>query len=510
MLKHSYKNKLKYYLTYWRWIGSQSVLIILLSIMSWLLMLCLISIILYEYEEHIAKPPDANKSVDLAKLNPNTPIAESQPKKATSAQTKILSREQLEIYDSIESSKKHVFITGKAGTGKSALLQHLKEHSSKQLMVLAPTGIAALNVGGQTIHSVFRQAENYSRSRSMEETTIEVLKHLDALLIDEISMVRADIIDHIDKTLRSTRGISRAFGGVQMIMFGDLYQLPPIVSDSEMRKYFEAKYGGYFFFHALVWRRTKLQIYELSHIFRQQGSQFKRILNSIRIGQVDQEVLSELNQRSSMNLPEAGVITLASTNKLVGEINQQKLSAISAREYLYKAIIDGKLKPNEYLAEQNLCLKVGAQVMMIKNDKGRRWVNGSLGTVASLSHNEVKVRLNKLVYSLEPETWTKIKYKYDSSSGKISQDQIGSVTQYPIRLAWAITIHKSQGQTYDKCAVDLKDGVFAHGQAYVALSRCKSLSGLYLLSPILAQDIRVLPEVVEFMRKINPDKSAYI
>jgi ATP-dependent DNA helicase PIF1 len=468
--------------------------------MGWLMIFAFVCLLIYRAENKRLEP---NKS-DLADLQSDHSVSTYNKVSPKPRQDKIqtdLSREQRALFEVIEKTTGHVFVTGKAGTGKSLLLRYLKSNSSKRLICLAPTGIAALNIGGQTIHSIFCTPK---LSVGLSDEVLATLKHLDTLIIDEISMVRSDLMDTIDKTLRTVRSSNVAFGGVQLIMFGDLYQLPPIVADAELKKYFKERYGGFFFFNSRVWTRTELQVYELNHVFRQQADNFRHILNQIRIGKVDAEVLHQLNQRALAKLPEEGVITLAATNKLVDEINSQKLSYLDKPVYVYPASIGGNIKTNEYLAEKNLKLKVGAQVMMIKNDKDKRWVNGSLGLVTALSKTEVIVRINNVSYSIEPSTWTKIRYKYDEESRKISEEQVSSITQYPLRLAWAITIHKSQGQSYTKCAVDLKDGVFTHGQAYVALSRCKSLDGLYLLTPILSQDIQVMPEVINFMKGIKP------
>jgi ATP-dependent DNA helicase PIF1 len=467
--------------------------------MGWILIFLALCYIVREVEKRRIKP-------DLMQTLPKDKTYNSEKASAKSDHTNKpfkLSEEQIKVFDYLESTPKQTFITGKAGSGKSALLNYFKSNTNKRIIVLAPTGIAALNIGGQTIHSFFKIKPGVVESSGIRlpNETIEILKNIDALIIDEISMVRADLIDAIDGCLRRLRDKESAFGGIQLIMFGDLYQLPPIMNDQALHNYFKLRYGGYFFFNARVWQDTELVTYELTKIFRQTGKKFKDILNAVRSGQVNEQLLKELNQRSKVELPSSGVITLGATNKIVEEINSQKLNALSGREYVYEACIEGKIGSHEYLIEKTLKLKVGAQIMMIKNDKDKRWVNGSLGKIIKLSHHEIWVSINGSSYSIPKYTWSKVKYTFDQASGLIEENSVSQITQYPIRLAWAMTIHKSQGQTYSSCAVDLKDGVFAHGQAYVALSRCKSLSSLYLLSPILASDISVDPEVKGFMNR---------
>jgi ATP-dependent DNA helicase PIF1 len=467
--------------------------------MNWILFFVLLCYLVYEADKKRFKT-NADKFLSQTKIDKPT---EESSKVSYKDQPFNLSEEQLRVFDYLESSLKHAFITGKAGSGKSALLNYFKSNTKKQVIVLAPTGIAALNVGGQTIHSFFKIKPGVAEATNirLSQEALEILKHVDALIIDEISMVRADLIDALDGYLRKIRNTKSAFGGIQLVMFGDLYQLPPIMNDQALCDYFKLRYGGYFFFNARVWQQAELMTYELKKIFRQPGNKFKDILNSVRSGHVDEHLLSELNQRARVRLPDSGVITLGATNKIVEEINQQKLASINGKEFVYEAVIQGKVSSNDYLVEKTLKLKVGAQVMMIKNDKDKRWVNGSLGRVIKLSREEVIVRINSNDFIVTKCTWSKIRYNFNQTSGRIEESSISQITQFPLRLAWAMTIHKSQGQTYSSCAIDLKDGVFAHGQAYVALSRCKSLSGLYLLSPILASDISVDPQVTGFMNR---------
>jgi ATP-dependent DNA helicase PIF1 len=417
-----------------------------------------------------------------------------------------LGEEQLRLVERLETASNHIFISGKAGSGKSVVLKYFKDNTKKQVVVLAPTGIAAVNVGGQTIHSFFDLKPGVTDTNTIRINSdkLAILRQIDSIVIDEISMVRADLVDTIDKILRVSRKSSSAFGGVQIIMFGDLFQLPPIVSDSALEKYFKLRYGGPFFYHARVWRKTSFKVYELNKLYRQPGKKFREILSAIRIGQIESETISELNQRAGLDLPGSGVITLAGTNKQVDEINQQKLDELKTRQFVFIPEVSGEDKAG--LNSQVLRLKVGAQVMMTRNDPDKRWFNGSLARVVQLKTDYIEIKIRENVYALERSTWNKLVYSLDSKTGKISQTIAASISQYPLRLAWAITIHKSQGQTYERCAIDLKEGVFAHGQAYVALSRCRSLSGLYLLSPIGQHDIRVNPEILRFMKQASVEK----
>ena len=389
-----------------------------------------------------------------------------------------LSNQQKKLFEKIESSSEHMFITGKAGTGKSVLLQYLKQHTNKNMVVLAPTGVAALNVSGQTIHSFFRIPPSFVRNENLKLSykTSLLLRNLDCIVIDEISMVRADLMDAIDYLLRKARSENTQFGGVQMIMFGDLYQLPPVVSDPELHKYFEHNHGGYYFFNAHAWKNDPMNIYELTENFRQKDETFRLILNSIRTGSIDDKALSHLNRRVSVIIPKEGVITLAPTNGLVSEINHQKLLELQGKTLEYRATITGDLEQSSFPTDEILKLKKGAQVMFLRNDKQKRWVNGTIGYIESLGADIIKVNIDGIVFPVQKETWNKIRYQYNQAERTVEEETVSSFTQFPLRLAWAITIHKSQGQTYKSVLVDMQGGAFAHGQTYVALSRCKSLT----------------------------------
>lgn len=411
-----------------------------------------------------------------------------------------LSDEQQVLFEVMEQTRQHLFITGRAGAGKSVLLRHFRENTKKRVVVAAPTGIAALNVKGQTIHSLFKLPPQLHRKGSLSPNTrlYSLLKRIDCLVIDEISMVRADIMDAIDERLREACDNDAPFGGVQVIMFGDVYQLPPIVEEN-LAPYFEAIHGGHFFFNALAWKQAEFKIYELTQVFRQKDPIFKDILNAVRDGTIVDHQISHLNGRYGDAIPADGVITLAPTNSLVTTINQRKLDQIPGKARQYQAIITGEMKRSVFPTEENLQLKTGAQIVLLKNDKDARWVNGTVGKIEKLFDDHIDVNIGGIVYTLDKETWEEVVYTYDQETQKVEAKTTSSFTQYPIRLAWALTIHKSQGQTYESVALDLTTATFAAGQMYVALSRCTSLEGLYLKMPVKREHIIVDAKVTAFM-----------
>lgn len=449
------------------------------------------------------------QKADAAPLSPIIPETTNDAKPTTQPLASgevALSTEQQAVFQMMETTKQHLFITGRAGTGKSVLLRHFRNNTKKSVVVAAPTGIAALNVKGQTLHSLFRLAPGFFRKGSLAPNArvCTVLKRIDTLVIDEISMVRADLLDAIDERLREAHKNTLPFGGVQVIMFGDVYQLPPVVEDGLMQ-YFEHTYGGHFFFHADVWKQAEFKIYELSQVFRQKDPTFKNILNTVRDGTVVDEQLALLNKRCGVFVPTEGTITLATTNNLVTNINQRKLDQLPGKSIEYRAQIIGEMKRGTFPTEEIIQLKVGAQVVLLQNDKNKRWVNGTVATIAKLKKDEngegITVRIDGIDYPLEKTTWEEIKYEYDSVAGKVKEEVVSSFTQYPVRLAWAMTIHKSQGQTYESVALDLTVSTFAPGQLYVALSRATSMEGLYLKMPVRRKDIIVEPRVTEFMSR---------
>jgi ATP-dependent DNA helicase PIF1 len=406
-------------------------------------------------------------------------------------------------FDVMERTSRHVYITGNAGTGKSTLLHYFKEKTAKKMVVLAPTGVAAINVGGATIHSLFRfpprlvTKDDVRRVRGKEA----LFAALETVVIDEVSMVRADVMDAIDHSLRLNRKRPHEpFGGVQVILIGDLYQLPPIV-DRELQDYFIDTYRSPYFFDAQVFAAHAFEVIELKKVFRQRDPGFVDLLNKVRNNHILAADLLRLNQRCAPSAP-AGTgtlaITLTSTNGLASQINLERLGALRAKARSFDAEVTGDFDEQSCPTDRRLTLKPGAQVMMVKNDPNKRWVNGSLGVVHTLSDKEITVSFGGEVCLVEPSAWDKIEYDYHQADGRIEPKVTGSFRQYPIKLAWAITVHKSQGKTFDHVIIDLGRGAFAHGQTYVALSRCRSLEGIRLKSPITRSDIILDGTVSQF------------
>ncbi|MBM4256533.1 MAG: AAA family ATPase [Deltaproteobacteria bacterium] len=407
--------------------------------------------------------------------------------------------------DLIERHGQSVFVTGKAGTGKSTFLHYLREMTTKSTAVLAPTGVAALNVGGQTIHSFFRFPPTLIDPHSIRRLkNAKLFENLQMLIIDEVSMVRADVMDGIDSALRIQRDdMSTPFGGVQVVLCGDLFQLPPIVRDGEMKEFFDEHYGGPYFFFAKVFQELQPSSIELTTIYRQRDNAFIEVLNRIREHQLDAALFSLLNariQRPGQLSADASFITLTSTNEAAYRKNRSMLDQINAKAYVYQANVTGLFEPSIYPTESLLELKRGARVMLLKNDPEKRWVNGTLARVFALDEKKVRVEVDGTAYEVEPETWENRQYRYHRDTNRIEEEVIGTFTQYPLRLAWAITIHKSQGQTFDNVFIDLGRGAFAHGQTYVALSRCTSLEGIIFSRPITARDVLFDERVYDYKR----------
>ncbi|MCS5735420.1 ATP-dependent DNA helicase [Herbiconiux daphne] len=414
-----------------------------------------------------------------------------------------LSAEQQRVFELIEGTRKHVFVTGRAGTGKSTLLNHLSWNTEKQLVISAPTGVAALNVGGQTIHSLFRLPIGVIADHDIEQNAEvrKLLNTIDTLVIDEVSMVNADLMDAIDRSLRQARQRPlEAFGGVQVVLFGDPYQLAPVPGDGDERAYFADHYRSMWFFDAKVWQETDLAIVELTEIHRQHDDDFKFMLNAVRFGMVTKEIADALNGAGARSPAPETAITLATRNDAVNRINQSALARLPGRVLSAKAEISGDFGGRTYPADVNLELKVGAQVMFLRNDADQRWVNGTVGTVTKID-STVFVDVDGEVHEVDPVAWEKYRYSYAPESKQLSKEVIGEFTQFPLRLAWAVTIHKSQGQTYDEAIVDLGSRVFSPGQTYVALSRLTSLEGLYLTRPLRPSDIIVDQAVLQFMQR---------
>lgn len=421
-----------------------------------------------------------------------------------------LSPEQQAVFERIEHTREHVFVTGRAGTGKSTILNHLAFNTSKIIAVCAPTGVAALNVGGQTIHSLLRLPTGIIADHDLDQPAElkKMLASIDTLVIDEISMVSADLMDAIDRALRQARGKKHdPFGGAQIIMFGDPYQLPPVPPrDPHERAYFQDTYRSLWFFDAKVWVDAPMSAIELVEVHRQRDDRFKQILSAVRQGEVTEDQAEDLNSAGARQAPD-DVITLATTNATVARINAERLARITGDPLRAVAEVNGEFRENTYPADEVLELKAGAQVMFLRNDPDGRWVNGTIGTVSRVS-GTVWVEVGGPggeEFEVEPTVWERYRYRYDSETKKLEKEVVAEFEQFPLRLAWAVTVHKSQGHTYDAAVVDLGPRAFSAGQAYVALSRVRSLDGLFLRRPLQPADVIVDPNVVRFMHERGVD-----
>ena len=410
--------------------------------------------------------------------------------------------------DRIEKEECNLFITGRAGTGKSTLLQLYRNTTRKKVVVLAPTGIAALNVKGQTIHSFFVfPPRPLDISEIRKRRNRRLYQNMEVLVIDEVSMVRADLLDNIDWFLRINRDIPLPFGGLQVVFFGDLFQLPPVVASDVEAMRFQMEYDSPYFFSARVMQEENFELekIELSRVYRQENRHFLRLLEAVRLNRIDYDDLEDLNSRCLPHFePEDFYITLSARNASVDAINNKELNQIPLPERVYLADITGDFNPKLYPTEPALKLKLGAQVMFIKNDPEKQFVNGTIGKIADVGDNTITVTVEEeggqpRRIEIGKMEWEILRYKPSlTESGKIETETIGTFRQFPVKLAWAITIHKSQGKTFDKAIIALGRGAFEHGQAYVALSRCRSLEGLVLKQPIRMQDIITDEKVVEY------------
>jgi len=420
----------------------------------------------------------------------------------------VLDKAFQDILQQLELELDHFFITGKAGTGKSTLLQLFRKTTHKKVVVLSPTGISALNVHGQTIHSFFQfppklmhQGEIFINKR-----LIRLLSVVEAIVIDEVSMVRADVMDAIDYSLKLHRRSVAPFGGVQMLFFGDLYQLPPVVSSQEEREYFRTTYTTAYFFDAHVFQKhVPLRMIELTKVYRQSERNFIRLLDAIRTMQFDFDDLESINERY---IPDAQIedpfLTLCSTNAAAQQINKERLDKLTTSSFFYSGEVKGDFNPKLFPTDYKLELRMDGQVMLIRNDPEKRFVNGSLARIVGLEEEKITVSMTDEsgkteIFDLPKMTWEVNKYTISADADNpIKAEVTGSFTQYPVRLAWAVTIHKSQGKTYDRVAIDLGRGAFEHGQTYVALSRCRTMNGVFLKKPLTPRDIMVDERVAEF------------
>lgn len=426
-------------------------------------------------------------------------------------------------WELLQYTSQSVFLTGKAGTGKSTFLRYITSHTKKEYVVLAPTGIAAVNAGGQTLHSFFRipfkpltpDDPDFARDRLKERMKypswlIKLIRSLELIIIDEISMVRADIIDFIDKLLRFyTKNERQPFGGKQLLLVGDVFQLEPVVT-GDMRDILRPYYRNFYFFGARAFADIKIVPIELRKVYRQTDPEFILMLDRIRAGISTQQDISHLNSRVT-SLPSPGknnrkefTMTLATRRDMVDHINEEHLRGIRKPSVIFTGEIRGDFPDNSLPTVLELELKEGAQVVFIKNDPDKRWVNGTVGRVSALAADLLEVTVESgQTYQLKPEIWNNIKYTYNASTKKIDEEVLGSFTQYPVKLAWALTVHKSQGLTFNNAIIDLGHGAFAGGQTYVALSRCRSFEGMTLASTIADRDIFVNPTVTNFSRSFN-------
>lgn len=420
----------------------------------------------------------------------------------------------VEALEVLEKSNGNLLITGKAGTGKSTLLNHFRLTTKKNHAVVAPTGIAAVNVTGETIHSFFKFKPTVDLDEAKKVAKMvkskELYTKLEVLIIDEISMVRADLFDCVDVFLRTIRKNEEPFGGVQIVMFGDLFQLPPVVTQAEMET-FSYLYETPYFFSSIAFRQIAgdMTYIELERIYRQNEEEFIEILNAIRTGNISDEQLASINSRCyNQPLKTRNIVYLASTNYIADDLNRRYLASLPSLSKKMKGKVLGSFEGRNLPTDEELELKVGARVMFLNNDPEKRWINGTLGTVKSFSENigtrtvVVNTDEGKEV-EVEPFTWNAYKSTYDSNEGKIKREESGSFRQLPIKLAWAITIHKSQGKTFDNVMIDLGKGAFAFGQTYVALSRCRTLDGVILKKPLSRKDILLDERIVEFYRRIS-------
>ena len=431
-------------------------------------------------------------------------------------------KEFQKVWELISHTNRSVFLTGKAGAGKSTFLRYITENTKKKYVVLAPTGIAAVNAGGVTLHSFFKLpfkpvmpddpdfSIRYLRERmKYSGDFVRLLRELDLIIIDEISMVRADTIDFIDKLLRFYTGKRREpFGGKQMLLVGDIFQLEPVVQ-TETRDIIRKYYDNSFFFSANVFKEFSVIPIELKKIYRQNDPLFISLLDRVRAGVPTREDIRLLNSHLQQDTtPSKGdfVMTLATHRDMVDSINDHHLNLLKSPVMTYLGVVTGEFPETALPTPMELQLKVGAQVVFIKNAKDHRWVNGTLGKVYSASADSLEIELESGDrHILEPERWSNIRYDYDEDTKKITEVELGSYTQYPLRLAWALTIHKSQGLTFNNVIIDMGRGAFSGGQTYVALSRCRSLEGLTLRSTVNQRDMFVNPAIVSFSNRFNSE-----
>lgn len=425
----------------------------------------------------------------------------------------------------IQYTRQSVFLTGKAGTGKSTFLKHVCKVTKKKYVVLAPTGIAAINAGGSTLHSFFKlpfhpllpddpnfQGKKLHDTLKYSSDHRKLIQNIELVIIDEISMVRADIIDFIDKVLRIySRNMREPFGGKQVLLVGDIFQLEPVVKADE-REIISRFYPNPYFFSARVFQEMELVAIELTKVYRQTDKVFIGVLDRIRTNTAGSADLQLLNTRCNAPIHKGEndmYITLATRRDTVDHINEQKLAELPGKAVKLQGEIHGEFPENSLPTLMELIVKPGAQVIFIKNDQEKRWVNGTIGTISGLSDDGIMyvVTEDGKEFDVHKESWSNVRYRYNETEKKIEEEELGTFIQYPIRLAWAITVHKSQGLTFSRAIIDFSGGVFAGGQTYVALSRCTSLEGIQLKREITRADIFVRPEIVSFSHRFNNEQA---
>ncbi len=422
-------------------------------------------------------------------------------------------REQMFALDLVANTNSCFFLTGRAGTGKTTFLNGIKKCVGKQFITLAPTGIAAILAGGETIHSFFGlplEVCSPGVVGHMNQTKILALLHADTIIIDEVSMLRCDIVDAVDRTMRLVLRNFKPFGGKQVIFVGDMFQLPPVVREGAEKDLLRDLYGteSFFFYKANAIKGINLVKIEFQKNYRQTDKEFIGILENVRMNRLTSRDIDELNTRVCYPEKSDMVITLTSLNKTADQINQQRLSKIDSELFTYEGVIDGKFDEKRLPVEKVLGLKVGAQVMFTRNDLYKRWVNGTIATVMKLAKDEISVRTESgLLCKVAQCVWESVEYEYDRDERRLKKEVTGTFTQFPLKLAWAITVHKSQGMTFDKMALNLSRVLFADGQLYVALSRVRSLDGLYLSGPINPFSVRTSQEILEYASEYNDERS---
>lgn len=430
--------------------------------------------------------------------------------------------EYKKVKNAINDGEQVIFVTGKAGTGKTTLIRYLRAKLKEPPVVLAFTGVAALNIEGMTIHSFFNLPWGPLDAKELKINKNNEYKSIKLIIIDEISMVRCDLLDCIDMTLRLNREDDRPFGGVQVLMIGDLYQLQPIAKEKKEnpeenpeKDWNILKKLGYksrYFFDSFVMQNLQFKTIELTHCFRHNNKEFINLLNLIRIGEEIKKTINEINKQCYLNDGFKTNITLTCTNNDADKINDEELKRLPGKTLLFKGVIIGKFLPDEKLPSPRILkLKVGAKVMFTKNDEQKRWVNGTLGIIKKINKKEIWVEIieeyDHKLYKVLPVEWENYKYSFDKKNKRIEREKIGSYIQFPLMLAWAVTIHKSQGKTLDKVTIDFGRCAFAYGQVYVALSRCRTLQGIRLKRPLYESDIKYDPKIKEFYKKIEEAKN---